>query len=494
MKILSAAQIRLADQYTIANEPISSIDLMERAALACFDWLVNHYSQATFITVYCGHGNNGGDGLAIARLLTIAGKTVRVMILTGGEPSPDFAENLNRLKKLKTEIVELSESKSIPVNNNCDLIIDAIFGTGIKRKVGEWHGEIIQHINSSKCPIVSIDMPSGLRADEPSEGEIVKATYTLTFQQPKLSFFFPENGAYTGKWICLDIGLSKEYLNSQISEYYLTDKDYVDAHFKSRSVFSHKGSFGHSLLIAGSRGKYGAAILAARACVRSGSGLLTMHVPSEASMLIHQSCPEAMVDADLHPEFLSSVSSLEKYTAIGIGPGLGTRSETANAFLDLLPNYERPMVIDADALNILSENPSFIEHLPKNSILTPHLKEFARLIGESTNGFERLKKQVDFAMKHQLIIVLKGAFTAIALPDGRVYFNSTGNPGLAKGGSGDVLTGFCTGFLAQGYSPEEAAVLAVYYHGLSADKVVLDRPDFSITPSDIIDYFGKIIA
>jgi hydroxyethylthiazole kinase-like uncharacterized protein yjeF len=472
MKILSAEQVRSADAYTIAHEPISSVNLMERAAKACVEKLISFLfvRRDTPFDVYCGPGNNGGDGLAIARLLLEKQFQVRVFMLPAEKYTADFQVNLQRLKEKGFETVLLSEKEALPHPEQETIILDALFGTGLSRGLDGFAANVVAHLNKQGCTIISIDMPSGLFADARNEGfAIVKATHTLTFQQPKLSLLLPDNSIYSGLFHVLDIGLNQQFMEALPSRYvYITRED---AHqlLNPRGKFSHKGNYGHALLVAGSYGKAGAAILAAGACLRSGVGLLTLRVPVSAVEPLQAAVPEAMVLADEEAHFVTSIPHLDPFNTIGVGPGLGMEKQTQHMLKLLIQQCAGPMVLDADALNILGENKTWISFLPPNSILTPHVKEFERLCGKYGNSFDRLDAQREFAIKHRIILVLKGANTSIACPDGNVYFNSTGNPGMAKGGSGDVLTGIITGLLAQGYVPHEAALFGVYLHGLSGD-------------------------
>ena len=313
---------------------------------------------------------------------------------------------------------------------------------------------------------MAIDVPSGLFADQPSAlGFIFKADYTLSFQFPKLAFLFPENDPYVGRFEILDIGLHPRYVEEVETRNLLTVKAMVKPILHSRTKYSHKGTYGHALLIAGSEGKTGAALLGAKACLRTGVGLLSVHLPKMAQLPLQTAIPEAMVDGDESETCFTMFKDLDAYSAVGVGPGLGKADETQRALKRLIQEVQVPLVMDAVALNILSENPTWLAFLPAKTILTPHPKEFERLVGKTTTSFERLERQRELSMKHNIIIVLKGAHTSITMPNGTCFFNTTGNPGMATAGSGDVLTGIILSLLAQRYSPEEAAVLGVYLHG-----------------------------
>lgn len=490
MKILSASQIRSTDEHTIATEPISSIDLMERAAIRCTEWLVQHVSIGKQIIIFCGTGNNGGDGLAIARLLKAKWFMVSVVILRAGKASANFESNKSALYEVQIPVVEFSDFDSAFDISAYDVIVDAIFGTGLSRPVGGWIGEWIQTINSSGKEIISIDLPSGLHADEHSDRMIIKAAHTLVFEQPRFSFFFPENNKYVGEFHVLKIGLDHHFIESLNCLNETIEAETISALIKIRNRFSHKGNFGHSLLVAGSKGKVGAAVLAAKGCLRSGTGLLTVHVPACGYAVLQIAVPEAMTTVDDLPDHISKIIKQKKINAVAIGPGLGMHSETAIAVLDFIAKTEFPLILDADALNILSENKKYYSSLPGNSILTPHVKEFERLTQRAENDFHRHELQVTFSKVYRVYIVLKGAYTCITTPEGKSFFNLTGNPGMAKGGSGDVLTGILLGLAAQSYSNEDVCKIGVYIHGRAGDLAAEKFGERSMLPSDLIDSLG----
>jgi len=498
MKILSAQQIKEIDSATIANEPISSIELMERAARNCLFKILKHDDEENNFVIICGKGNNGGDGLAIARLLAERNRTVSVIILeyTTNE-SPEFKHNLDLLsqqnKAALYHINSLEEFKKIDLSKS--IIIDAILGIGINKAVVDLVKDVIEYLNSESHFTISIDIPSGMFPDEMNEKNVIlRANKTLTFQVPKYNFVFPENIAYTGELIVVDIELDSKALKSTVTKNYFTDKKIIKDLLLSRSLFSHKGNFGHALLICGSKGMMGAAQLSSRACLRSGAGLLSVKTSGCGLDVLQTSLPEAMVIADDENDYITSLPDINKYNAIGIGCGIGTDKQTQNVLKLLIQNSPIPLLIDADALNILADNKTWFSFLPKYSILTPHPKEFDRLAGAHTNTYQRLNTTKEFAQKYQVIIVLKGIFTACIMPDGNVFFNSTGNPGLAKGGSGDTLTGIITGLLARGYAPNHAAILGVYVHGLAADLCLKKNHIESLLASDVIEKLPKAFS
>lgn len=501
MKILSSEEIRKADAYTIQHEPVKSINLMERAAKKCVEWIMAApvLKGVKQIDIFCGLGNNGGDGLAIARLLAAKKYKVEVYIIRYSDKcSEDFLVNEKRLKKVKgVKTCNVTSSSGLPSTINhqpSTIIIDALFGSGLNKPIEGLAAEAIVCINKSGCPVLAIDIPSGLYADknlQRGEDAVVRATHTLTFQAPKLAFMFSENSQYVGDFFVLDIGLNEEFISSLLSKKYFVRDVEAGFIYKKRRKFSHKGTFGHALIVAGCYGKMGACVLSSRACLSAGAGLVTVHVPKCGYDILQISNPEVMVETDSEEKTISDNIKIDKYNAIGIGPGIGTEKETQNALKVLIQNSSVPLVLDADALNILSENKTWISFLPANSILTPHPGEFKRLIGDSDNGFERLQMQKEFSIKHGLYVVLKGAHTCITCPDGEVYFNSTGNPGMATAGSGDVLTGVITSLIAQGYDPKKASILGVYLHGLAGDIAARHFGEESLIARNIIECLGE---
>jgi hydroxyethylthiazole kinase-like uncharacterized protein yjeF len=492
MKIFSSSQIKEIDNCTIRNEPVNSSDLMERAAIRLLEWLMSRFERPSNFLIFAGPGNNGGDGLALARLLKEHRYDVEIHYVKFTEKvSEDWNINFLRLKKLDAiKYFSITGIEQFPMICANDIIIDAIFGSGLTRPADGLAGEVIRKINSSGNVIISVDTPSGLFSEDNSKNipeNIIRADHTLSFQFPRLSFLFPENHCYTGEWHLLQIGLDPACIRATPASYFFIDKKEVSPLLKQRSKFDHKGKFGHGLLVAGSKGKAGAAILSAKAALRTGIGLLTCHVPGDSCNVIHSSLAEAMVSSDENPDLITSLPDLTPYNSIGIGPGIGTDTATGKVLQNLLINCKKPLVIDADAINILGINKKWLSILPVGSILTPHPREFERIAGSTTNSYERLMVQISFSLKYKCIVVLKGANTSVSLPDGRVFFNSTGNPGMATGGSGDVLTGMILSLLSQGYSSENAAITGVYLHGLAGDIAAGKSCYESLIASDIIE-------
>ena len=495
MKILSAEEIRLWDQYTIQHEPIGSIDLMERAAGKCVDWLEeNGYVEDSF-SIFCGKGNNGGDGLAIARMLSAKKYPVTVNILESGHKgTEDFQTNLARLHQYPNVDIRFIQTEgNFHELKKDEIIIDAIYGSGLNRGVEGVTAKLIGHINDSGCKIISIDIPSGLFTDHSSTGNsIIKAEHTLSFQCFKPAFLVAENAEYMGEVHILDIGLDQDYYNSIQSPYELVDDTIIHSIYKPRNKFSHKGNFGHALLVAGSFGKMGAAVLSAKSCLRSGVGLLSCHIPRLGYEILQSSVPEAMVMTDFNSSLITKIQDdLKNYEAIGIGPGIGTASETKTMLRDIFETYHNPVVLDADALNIMSLQKDLLKLMPPGSLLTPHPKEFERLFGECKNDFERIERALQHTKQLNCLIVLKGHHTFIATPTGNGYFNNTGNAGMATAGSGDVLTGMITSLLGQGYPSVEAVILGVYLHGFAGDVAANKISEEAMIAGDIIENIGK---
>lgn len=495
MKILPIDKVREADAYTIKHEPVDSIDLMERAAKACYKWMIKKFLTTDRIKIFCGLGNNGGDGLAIARLLAKKDYRVEVYVLLySDKSSDDFNVNLENLKyQKKVRINEIRSFEELPDSLDCEWIVDAIFGSGLSKPVTGFPARVIGFINEQKAQIVSIDIPSGLFADTSSidsGGAIIEADNTLSFEFAKKAFLFAENLPYVKQWEIMEINLHPDFVNSVERTDYLSLKKDIRLLIRQRRKFDHKGMFGHALLIAGSYGKMGAAALASEACLRTGAGLITTHVPKLGYDIVQTAVPEAMTSIDRSESVFSEVPHLETYNAIGVGPGIGQEKETQTALKVLIQNTGLPIVFDADAINILGENKTWISFVPPGSIFTPHPKEFERLTGKTSNAFERDKRQREFSVKHQVYVILKGYSTSISCPDGTCYYNTTGNPGMATGGSGDVLTGMILGLLAQKYTPLEACLVGTYLHGLAGDLASEVLGYEASLASDIIEHIG----
>ncbi len=493
MKIFTSTQIHELDQYTIEHEPISSIDLMERAAKAITLAIADTWTTFTPVVVFAGPGNNGGDALAVSRMLAEKGYTVSVYLFnTNNNLSEECAENKKRVQECKriksfTEIIREFDPPQLTSNT---LVVDGLFGTGLNKPLESGFAALVKYINQAPCKVVSIDVPSGLMAEcntYNNPNHIIRANLTLTLQTNKLAFLFADTQQYVGKLRVLDIRLSQDYMHSTDSFYTIQEEKDVRALILPREDFAHKGTMGHALLVAGSRGMAGAAILASRACLRSGAGKLTVHTPKANCDILQISVPEAVVQLDMEDEYFSEAVSTDEFDAIGIGPGLGQLEGTAIALIAQLRKCHAPVVADADALNILGSHQAWMQQLPKDMILTPHPKEFDLLCGQRcTDDYERLTKAREMAQRLHVYIILKGHYSALCSPDGNVVFNKTGNSGMATAGSGDVLTGIITGLLARGYNQMSACRLGMYLHGLAGDIAAKTMGKECLIASDII--------
>jgi len=495
MKILSAEQIRQWDEFTIQHEPIQSIDLMERAAEQCTNWIIENFPATPLFSVFCAKGNNGGDGLAIARMLIQKKYAVSIYILEFGHlGTNDFQTNLARLHALGvTDVHFIQAEEHFHTIRDGTIVIDSLIGTGLNRKLEGVTAHLVDHINNSGATVISIDIPSGMFTDHSSkDAPVVKADHVLGFQVYKPAFLVPENEEAIGQLHLLDIGLHPSFLDNLETSLELIDLKAVSAIKKTRKRFSHKGNFGHALLVAGSYGKMGASILAAKACLRSGVGMVSCHVPTNGYHIIQTAVPEAMALVDFNTSYSTKVDTdLSRFNVIGIGPGIGTSQGTRLMLGKLLSEYSNPLVIDADALNCIGLEKNLLPRIPPGSILTPHPKEFERLFGPSANDFDRIELAMKKSAEYNCIIVLKGHHTVIADSAHHAYFNSTGNPGMATAGSGDVLTGILTGLLAQGYSSLEAAMLGCWLHGQAGDLAACKNSMEAIVAGDIIENLGR---
>lgn len=487
MKILTTDQIREADSATIRSQGITSLQLMERAANEVFLWLKKEFpDKETVFHVFCGKGNNGGDGLVVARLLAKDGYEVLLNIVGNGMPSADFTASLDKIQDEKLEFDQTGEISSF--GRGRAVVIDALLGIGLTREPEGEYAAAIEKINNSHVFVVSIDVPSGMFMDRPSP-LAVSADVVLTFQSTKLAFYLPGNYGFIKKVVILDIGLDKDYIENTPTDYYFTNREAALQRYRPVPYYAHKGTQGHALIIGGSYGKIGAVTLAAKAALKSGCGLVTALLPECGYNVIQAALPEVMaLTSGLR--HIDEISFDLKTDATGIGPGMGMDPQTQQAFHDFLKRRSLPLVIDADALNILSLNKDWLGLLPQNSILTPHPKELERLMGVWQDDFDKLEMLKAFSQKYRVIIVAKDARTFIIDGD-TVHINATGNAALATGGSGDVLAGIITGLLAQGYNSASAAVTGVYIHGLTADIAVGETGMQAFTASTITKYLGR---
>jgi NAD(P)H-hydrate epimerase len=483
--IFNTEQIRAWDQFTIKNEPIASIDLMERAAHQCVDYILNENNNLKSVNVFAGVGNNGGDGLVIARALHFCNIKVHLFIVEFSKTyAEDFSKNLEMLggNVMPTYVNEKHRLSEIPF---ADLNIDAIFGSGLSREIEDhWLGDVVQLINQSQIKTVAIDFPSGLFGfDNRINGlkNVIKADETLTFQVPKLPFFFSRYEPFVGDFKVVEIGLHP--LFSVETNYELIDLD--DVVFNTVSKFAHKGNRGHLLLIGGFDKMYGSIILATKSAYKSGCGYVYVKMEEAGATVLLNHILEAVV--------IDNVDDVKsKLKAIAIGVGLG-QSKNSLVLLKQVLAYNLPTVIDADALNLLAKYKELLEFIPENSILTPHVKELKRLVGQTDSEEELLDKQIEFSKTHKIYVIQKGAYSKLTCPDGRVLINSTGNNSMAVAGMGDVLTGMIGALLAQGYSAEKSAKYGMLIHGKAGDLMRLENGWFGNLPSNLIDYTPTIM-
>lgn len=490
MKLLQCDKIKELDRYTIEHESIQSIELMERAAQGLTDAISKRWNNDTEFIIFAGPGNNGGDALAVARMLIEKGYKVETYLFNTSEHlSADCECNRDLLKAIPDVIfTEVNTTFNPPLLSDKNVIIDGLFGSGLNKPLSGGFANLAKYINAAPAKVVALDIPSGLNGDgdrfDVFPNIIVKADLTLSIQIPKIAFLFAENQSVLGQIQIIDI---KEDINAIESDFSLLEEEDIKQLIKPRDKFAHKGIFGHALLIAGSYGMAGASILTAKACLRSGVGLLTIHAPACNVSILQTAVPEAMIEPDIDEMAFSEATDTDKYQAIAIGPGLKQQTETADAVFCQISECQIPMVIDADALNILSQKKDKFPELPEDTILTPHAKELERLTNKCENSYERLQLAITLACETKTNVILKGAFSAVISPTGKCRFNSTGNPGMATGGSGDVLTGINLALLAQGYEAEKAAIIATYVHGLAGDIAANRLGMTAMTAMDVID-------
>lgn len=493
MKLLTADQLRAADAFTIANSSISSYDLMEKAATRISEKLSEWFRLENTFVIFCGNGNNGGDGLALARLLDQQGFNTKVFLLQSDKYSPNCKKNVEKVGK--QNIYFFQSIEEIPPLDEGDIIIDALLGIGINREINGNLSSVINLLNHLPNFKIAIDIPSGMHPDgkwTSTLNNTFQANVTLTIEQAKVAFLWAENYDFVGDFITIPIDLDENFKQSQFSSQFLITKQMVRDNWIPRTKFSHKGSFGHALTIVGSKGMAGAGVLASKAVLKSGAGLVTSYIPSCNYNIMQTAFPEAMVISDNASDFITQLpKKLEVFKSICVGCGTGTEKETQNVVKLLLQETVCPLVIDADALNILSENKTWLNFLPPATILTPHPGEFDRLAEKHSSSKERIDAQIAFSIKYQVYCVLKGAHTSISTPEGNIFYNSTGNNGMATGGSGDVLAGIITGLLAQGYSSLKASLIGVYLHGLAGDIAAKKHSRQALIASDIIKGLEK---
>jgi hydroxyethylthiazole kinase-like uncharacterized protein yjeF len=496
LTVLTSSQIREADAYTIAHEPVASIDLMERAATAFVNAFVAGYPDKTKqISVYCGTGNNGGDGLAIARMLNnLSYQNIIVKIARFSEnASDDFIENFNRLKSTGIPVTEIKPGDKLPAES-ADVVIDALLGTGLNKPLKTDYANLVKHLNDLNTTIISVDVPTGLfcEGDIAKDVIAIRSNLTITFQQPKINFLLPESAPFIRRFKVVDIGLDQSFIKSLNGLYHLIEEADIRTFIKPRKLFTHKGTYGHALIIAGQPETMGAALLCTSACMHTGAGLTTACIPESGLTALNTGMPEAM--AIVRKVLKVPKVAWGKFNVAAIGPGLGKGEDALVMLKDAFEQFDKPMVIDADALNLLAENPGMLQHIPNGSIITPHMKEFDRLFGEHKTWWRRLETMWQMAKEYQINIVLKNQYTITGTPEGKLYFNPTGNPAMASGGMGDVLTGVITALLAQQYPPGEACILGAYLHGKSGDELALPHKSAVVLAGEVAKNISVVMA
>ncbi|WP_185877896.1 NAD(P)H-hydrate dehydratase [Blattabacterium cuenoti] len=508
MKILSLNQIKQADQYCIDFEPISSLDLMDRASKKCIDWIIenkNFFKKLNFpFIILSGNGNNGGDGLSLAIKFYLLGININIYIINISKHSSyEFLMNKKKILEYNIKYMDIYENDKYPFFNEKSYLIDAILGVGLNRSLNKYWKSFFNFINKKNfLSVLSIDIPSGMFIEKQNENidNIIKSDYILTFQTPKLPFFLPDYEKCIKEWFILNIGWKNEFIEKIYTKNFYINKKMIFHMKKKRKKFSHKGNYGHGVIIGGSYGMIGSIILSGKASFKCGIGKLSIFIPNCGYNIVQNNILEAIVKTDIHNNYISKIFIPDNINSIGIGMGMGVNKFTINAFklflIDLSNNKEKsfiPIVIDADAINILSNDSNLLNLLPKNTIITPHPKEFRKLFGSWNNDFHKLDILRKMSKKHNIYIILKGAHSIVSTPNNELYFNSTGNPGMATAGSGDVLTGMILSFLSQGYSIKNSCIMSVYLHGLSGDFAAKTLNEDSIIATDIINHIPKSI-
>lgn len=499
MNILSPKQLHDVDNATCEAQQIDSLELMERAANAVSCEIISRFLPSQRIVIVAGPGNNGGDALAVARLLIEQGyRKVEVFLFNVSESlSHDCDQMRKRLIAIDgIDFTEVTHEFTPPYLSKTDVVIDGLFGSGLREPLTGGFVALVRLINESGAYIISIDTPSGLACEwnhMASRRDMIHADLTLTFQVPRLSFFFEENAEVVGDWKLLDIDLDEQKIKESHSDFILLEDRAIRPWLRKRAPFTGKRDYGSAMIMAGSVGMMGAAVMCAKACMRAGAGLATVHTARSGYPIIQTAVPEAMFEPDRNEHIITDMNLHHDHQCVAVGPGIGTHEHTINALESLLKTCRTPLILDADALNCISRRPTLLSMLPLNTVITPHIGEFDRLFGEHTQAEDRLRKAIEMAKYYNIIIVLKGHCTAVIRPTGKVYFNSTGNPGMATAGAGDVLTGVIAAFMAQGYRPEHATLLGVYIHGLAGDLACEEFGEYGMTAGDIADYVGRAI-
>jgi NAD(P)H-hydrate epimerase len=501
MKIFTNDGLRRIGDRTLEKENIMMLDLIERAASAVSYELISRWRTSKRFVIFAGPGDNGADALAVARMMYEQGYRPEVYLfnIRSAQLSDCCLANRDRLIEVAgddIEFIEVIRNFNPPALDENDVVVDGLFGNGLRTPLRGGYTSLVQYINSSGAYVVSIDIPSGMFGEWNMGNDrrnIIHADLTLTYQSKRLAFYFAENAEFIGDCKVLDLELDRESLARTPTDFYLIEREDVHEVMHPRNPFINKYDNGTVLLIAGSYGMMGAAVLAARGALRVGAGLVTVHAPRCGFQVLQTAVPEALFEPDRNEIMTTSIDQRKTYSVVALGPGLSTYDETLEAVHQFIMNFKRPCLLDADALNCIARRPMLLRSIPPRSVITPHAIEFDRLFGEHHTDEERLKKALDVSKIYNITIVLKGHYTMTVRPDSKVYVNSSGNPGMATPGSGDVLTGVISGLIAQNYQPDWSVVLGVYLHGLAGDLAAQEHGTYGMVASDIVDHLGKAI-
>ncbi len=500
MKLFTTQQLNDIARYTIEHDKISIIDFVERVAEGVAFEIEARWRPGKPVVVFAGCEDNGAQALAVARILSEHGYKPEVYLINVGGNALNTTCKAYRdaLLALDTDIYfnEIVKEFSIPRLSSNHLVIDGLFGPGIKEGLKGGYRTLVQYINDSGATVVSIDVPSGMFGDSNPfavNRDIIHADLTLAIQFPRIAFFNPDNAELVGEWKIIDIGMNETSIRNTQARHHLIEADEIKSLLKSRPLHCSKADFGAGLLIAGSYGMMGAAVLGARGAIRSGIGKLTVQSPKCGYQIMQSSVPDVLYQYNKGEYYITQLEVDKPFDAVAIGPGIGTNDATLQALENFLLARTSPVILDADALNCIARKPTLLNSVPVLSIITPHIGEFDRLFGQHTSAEMRLQKAVEMARFYNIIIVLKGHYTATVRPDGVVCFNSSGTPAMATAGSGDVLTGIILSLVAQGYKPEQASMMGVYIHGIAGELAAREHGEYGVTASDIANSVGRAI-
>ncbi|MDE7410843.1 MAG: NAD(P)H-hydrate dehydratase [Paramuribaculum sp.] len=500
MKLFSIEDIKAIERATLQQEGVTFHSLVMQMAASAATEIASRWRPSIRTIIFAGHESCGAVGLALAGMLMERGFNPSIYLFNIGMRSINEeckrCRDLLRSKFPDAALIEVVDKVNLPELKSDDLVIDALFGSELREPLVGGFTSLVRYINDAGATVVSIDVPSGMLGDW-NHGvlprDTVQASLTLSRQFPRLPFFFSELAERVGEWKVIDAGMNGEASANRVSAYYLIEKDEVRSLLRKRNAFSSKADYGTALLAAGSYGMTGAAVLACNGALRAGAGKVIVRSPRCSVNVLQAAVPEAMVNADDAERNIMDFRVNVKYTAMGVGPGIGVNESTIDALELLLKHTTHPLVLDADALNCIAQRPALLSHIPMLSVLTPHSGEFDRLFGEHSSSESRLLKAVDVSRRYRLLILLKGHYTTLVRPDGKIYINSSGTPGMATPGSGDVLTGVITSLMAQGYKPEVAALIGAFVHGKAGELAVERHGEYGVLASDIAANIGTAI-